>query len=238
MVDYLRLSDVMIELSRCLISHAGVEQTLVLLCDRVSEVVPVRGTGVMLADKAGDLRFVAASDDRVREIEALQIELGEGPCLRAYQTGERIVAPDLSNDSEFPRFAPRAVAQGLRAVHSFPMSVGAEHIGALNLYDEKPAPFAEEDVATAQALADLATAIVVHLRTAEQASLLTAQLQQALDSRISIEQAKGRLAEQCGVDVDKAFEMLRRHARGRGLRLHDVAVQVASGQLRLADHGV
>jgi AmiR/NasT family two-component response regulator len=54
----------------------------------------------------------------------------------------------------------------------------------------------------------------------------SAQLQEALDSRIAIEQAKGILAERYGVELDKAFQILRRGARSNRLRLHDLAQRV------------
>jgi len=234
MADYLRLAEVVIELSRCLIGDdQGVERTLELLCARVDEVLPVNGSGVMLADRGGNLRVVAASDDQLGEIERLQIELGEGPCLHAYETGGQVLVRDLAEDDQFQRFDPRALDAGLRSVFSFPMQIGEIRVGALNLYTRDRQPFDDEDAVIGQALADLATAFVLNLRTSEQASLLNTQLQVALDSRVVIEQAKGRLSEQLGVDIDEAFERLRRHARNHGEKLRDVAQRVATGELRL-----
>jgi len=54
----------------------------------------------------------------------------------------------------------------------------------------------------------------------------TIQLQTALDSRIVIEQAKGILAERHGITPDDAFTRLRRDARSRRMKLHDVAAEV------------
>lgn len=54
----------------------------------------------------------------------------------------------------------------------------------------------------------------------------TAQLQQALDSRVALEQAKGVLAERLGIRPDDAFELLRRAARSTNVRLHDLATEV------------
>ena len=54
------------------------------------------------------------------------------------------------------------------------------------------------------------------------------QLRTALRTRIVIEQAKGMLAERLGVDVDVAFERLRRESRTRRLKLHALAAAVVA----------
>ena len=56
-----------------------------------------------------------------------------------------------------------------------------------------------------------------------------AQLEQALQSRVAIEQAKGILAERHGLDVDQAFVLIRRAARANRLKLHDVVRRVRPG---------
>ena len=53
-----------------------------------------------------------------------------------------------------------------------------------------------------------------------------AQLELALTSRIVIEQAKGILAERYGLDVNTAFEVLRRASRSNRLRIHSLAQAV------------
>jgi AmiR/NasT family two-component response regulator len=77
----------------------------------------------------------------------------------------------------------------------------------------------------------VAEAEVAIARLVELTSILArraAQLQEALDSRIVIEQAKGMLAERFGTDVDAAFRLLRRGARSNRIRLRDLAAQVVS----------
>ena len=56
-----------------------------------------------------------------------------------------------------------------------------------------------------------------------------AQLQTALDSRIVIEQAKGILAERHGLELQEAFELMRRAARSNRMKLHDLAADVLPG---------
>ena len=53
-------------------------------------------------------------------------------------------------------------------------------------------------------------------------------LRTALATRIVIEQAKGMLAERLELEVDEAFERLRREARNRRMSLHELAAAVTA----------
>jgi AmiR/NasT family two-component response regulator len=64
-----------------------------------------------------------------------------------------------------------------------------------------------------------------------------AQLQEALDSRISIEQAKGVLAGRFGIGVDEAFAYLRRASRNNRVSLHRLAAGVVAQQRLLPSGG-
>ncbi len=56
----------------------------------------------------------------------------------------------------------------------------------------------------------------------------TIQLQMALETRIVIEQAKGVLAERLRIDVERAFQILRRAARSNGRSIHAIAAAVVT----------
>jgi AmiR/NasT family two-component response regulator len=57
-----------------------------------------------------------------------------------------------------------------------------------------------------------------------------AQLQHALDSRVAIEQAKGVIAERYGLQLDEAFDVIRRASRSNRIKLHDLAARVRPGE--------
>jgi hypothetical protein len=65
----------------------------------------------------------------------------------------------------------------------------------------------------------------------------TNQLQSALESRIGLEQAKGILAERYGITPDEAFEMMRREARTRRMKIHELAVGIVATAGRLDGSG-
>jgi hypothetical protein len=102
-------------------------------------------------------------------------------------------------------------------------------IGALNLFAAAPGPLDPADLRIGQALADVATIGLLQQRTVRRREAVSEQLQAALNSRVAIEQAKGKLAERLGIDMDRAFAMLRDYARNSNLRLTDVARDFVDG---------
>ena len=102
-------------------------------------------------------------------------------------------------------------------------------IGALNLFAAAPGPFDQADVRIGQALADVATIGLLQQRTVRRRETIAEQLQAALNSRVIIEQAKGKLAERLNIDMDRAFTMLRDYARNSNRHLTDVARDFVDG---------
>ena len=96
-------------------------------------------------------------------------------------------------------------------------------IGALNLFAVQPDPFSPADLRIGQALADVATIGLLQERNVRRREAVAEQLQSALNSRVIIEQAKGKLAERLSIDMDRAFAMLRDYARNSNQRLTEVA---------------
>jgi AmiR/NasT family two-component response regulator len=70
---------------------------------------------------------------------------------------------------------------------------------------------------------------LLHERSMRRSDSLNEQLQSALNSRVVIEQAKGKLAERLDLDMSEAFAVLRDHARSRNRRLSEVARAFVDG---------
>jgi sigma-B regulation protein RsbU (phosphoserine phosphatase) len=168
-VDEQRLTTVLVDFARTLTSDFSIQTILDHLAARVAEVIPVDGAGVLLMDSDTVHRFVAASDDVILEIETLQMDLGEGPCLQAYRTGQRVAVRDLSSDTKFARFSPAASLAGFGAVYSFPLRLDDRRLGALELYAKEPIELSEADLIAAQILADVTAAYLFNARAREAA---------------------------------------------------------------------
>ncbi|HVR31082.1 MAG TPA: EAL domain-containing protein [Acidimicrobiia bacterium] len=171
-----RLSDLLSEFARTLLTDFPIQGILDHLIVRIADVLPIGSAGVTLISAAGKARHVAASDASALRFVRLQTELGDGPCLTAHDSGRVVAVPDLGCDDRFPEFSRRALEEGLRAVFSFPLKVENHRLGALDLYRETAGPMDAEAMETAQTLADVTTA---YLLNAEARAELETSSQQA-----------------------------------------------------------
>jgi AmiR/NasT family two-component response regulator len=75
-----------------------------------------------------------------------------------------------------------------------------------------------------------ASAAIARLLAVTQANFeRRAQLEHALQSRVAIEQAKGIVAERYGLEVDEAFQLIRRAARSNRMKLRDLVGRIEPG---------
>jgi transcriptional regulator with GAF, ATPase, and Fis domain len=231
-----RLSEVFIEMADTLVEDFDVIDFLHTVTTRTAELVDVAAVGIMLADHRDRLRFVAASNEAARLLELFQVQNDEGPCLDAFTTRRAVVNADLLHAVDrWPLFAPRATSVGMRSVHAIPLRLRSTVIGALNLFGTTTGTIGPGDLAVVQALADIATIGLLQQRAISRGEVLTEQLQGALNSRVTIEQAKGVLSRIHAVDVDQAFGLLRRYARNTNRRLSDVALAVVNEPASVAE---
>ena len=223
------LSETFVELTDTMVADFDIIDFLHVLTSRSVELLDVSAAGLLLADPRGELRVVAASSEAARLLELFQLQSDQGPCLDCFRSGQPVACIDLSADPRWPRFAQQAGQAGFSAVQALPMRLRDQVIGALNLFRGTVGAFDPEVVHVGQALADVATISLLHDRSMRRTDTLNEQLQTALNSRVVIEQAKGKLAERLGIDVNQAFTLLRDQARNRNQRLSDLARAFVDG---------
>ena len=224
------LSDTFVELADTMVAEFDVIDFLHMLTDRSVALLGASAAGAVLADPRGELRVAAASSEEAGLLELFQLQNDQGPCLDCFRTGRPVTAGDLAGPGQrWPRFAEAAARSGFRTVEALPMRLRDQVIGALNLFRAEPDPIDPADLRIGQALADVATIGLLHERNVRRREAVAEQLQAALNSRVVIEQAKGKLAERLSIDMDPAFKMLRDYARNTNQHLTDVARTFVEG---------
>jgi transcriptional regulator with GAF, ATPase, and Fis domain len=225
-----QLAEAFVELADTLVDDFDVMDFLHQVTVRCAQLLGVSAAGVMLTDQRGALRVVAASTEKTRLLELLQLQTDQGPCPECFHTGQPIAVADLTTATDrWPRFVAEARQMGFASVHALPMRLRTDVIGALNLFDTQPGALDQDTIRLGQALADVATIGLLQARAIRHRETLAEQLQTALNSRVLIEQAKGVISERRHLDMDQSFSLLRGTARTSNRRLSELARAVVDG---------
>src|SRR3954463_12564468 len=226
------VAEMFVSLADTLVDDYDVVEVLDRLLRSCVSLLDVSEAGLLLDDQRGQLALVASSSEEARLLEVFQLQNNQGPCLDCVRGRAIVTSEDLEADrSRWPTFVPEALKAGFRSVTAVPLRLRDDVIGGLNMFSANPHTMTDADLRLAQALADAATIGILQQRAVHRTSVLAEQLQMALNSRVSIEQAKGVIAERHSVSMEIAFEALRRHARDNNLKLHDVAAGVVTGDI-------
>lgn len=181
--------------------------------------------GITLLD--GDRPTTAAcTHPTVVDVDCAQYETGHGPCLEAYRTRQAVTASFGRDEQRWPEVARRAAEKGVLSVLSLPLVVDGRGIGALNFYSRRGQPFDGVDQGTGLAFATQAAVLLANAQNWWDDQELNRQLDEALRSRATIEQAKGVLMAQSAIGPEEALELLKRASRRENRRLRDVAADV------------
>lgn len=187
------------------------------------DVVNASAAGVMVSDAAHVLHVVAASHESMRTLELFEIQADEGPCLDCWNSGRQVVSLDLREDDRWPIFGPRAIESGYVAALATPLRVRDQCFGALNILWANPTDLDDSAEQAARALADLAAIGLINRALPMEATFLAEQIQTTINARVTIEQAKGMLAEQAQVDMNAAYSLMRDFSRVSGTHLLETA---------------
>jgi GAF domain-containing protein len=216
------IADALAQAAREINSPRDLESTL----DGIDHV------GISIAYRDGKIETKAGTDQLVWELDALQYDLGEGPCVHAIKMEPVTVVNDLHHEQRWPYYVPRAIGYGLKAQMGVRLFVDGQTVGGLNLYSTDGQTIDPDLVHTAELFAAHAALALGRARREE-------DLNSALASRKTIGQAIGIVMERYQLDEERAFQYLVRVSQHSNIKLRDVAQEiVAQGNDRrqLADN--
>ncbi len=209
---------------------AGLLQTNESLDAMLDHVAAIAVRAIPACDAAGVTLFehdqvttAAASSPLVRRVDQHQYSADEGPCLESLRTGELRRSPSLAADKRWPKFRQPTLDEGVVSCLSLPLVVGNHGTaGVMNLYS-RDRPFSDTDEKIGRRFMPPASVAVANARAYAKAHAVIEQLQEALQTRDVIGQAKGiiQAREHCG--PEEAFERLRDLSQHRNVKLRNLA---------------
>lgn len=168
-------------------------------------------------------RNAGASDGIPEELDRLQFDLRDGPCLDAATGPPVVITGDVGSDKRWPTYGPRCVAQsGVRSMLCLRLPIGGEDHAGMNFYSDQLDAFGDDDVAAGSLLIPFA-ALVLEARLRHED---VRNLGSALESSRMIGTAVGVLMAAHQMPQEDAFEVLRRTSMDLNRKLRDVAEEV------------
>jgi GAF domain-containing protein len=221
-------------LSRLSTGGLRLEDLLVQVATFAVQAIPrADGAGLtMIEHERSDV--VVASAPFVRDVDAVQYGLGEGPCVSAVRERTTMRSGSLGGDPRWPRFGPRAGRLGVHSVVSLPLVTPDGVVGAINVYAHARDAFDDEAADLGELFAGPAAIAVQNAQLLANAKRAAATLQSALSKRAVIDQAVGILMSRAGCTADEAFDRLRQLSQTRNTKLSVVARSLVDEAVRRA----
>lgn len=212
----------------------GLEASLTQIAEFAVRAVPgADGAGLTLMERDHPDTIVASADF-VRAVDAIQYGISEGPCISAAAERRTVMCGSLSTEGQWPHFGPRVARLGVHSALSLPLIADGDVLGAMNIYAHARDAFDERAVELAELFAVPAAISVHNAQVLAQTGRLADQLQAALTSRSTIDQALGIVMSRTGCGEDEAFERLRVMSQAENRKVSDVARRMIDEAVRRA----
>lgn len=200
-------------------------------------VIPAVDYASISLGRGGQFWTVAATDGAARAADAVQYDLGSGPCIDAAAESTVYRTGDVSSDPRWPRFGSAVFEEtGAISILAFRLFIESESdlVAALNLYSNEHDAFDDSAELSGQLLAARAAAAVSQSRARDNHDAL----RQTWMSLSTVSAAIRVLTESYQITSDEAFDVLQVSSQYTNQKLADVAAGVAeTGTLTLGRPG-
>jgi GAF domain-containing protein len=232
MSDDSPLRESLAALSQFFVGDRTMEESLHRVAEMTKEAVPAAAyVGVTMMHR-GRPQTTVFTDPAAPEIDARQYEADSGPCLDSFRLGEVVRLDSARHETRWPEFRRGCLDHGILSTISFPLTVENVTNGALNLYAKRERAFSDEEVEVGGLFAAQAAIVLANAQAYWSARAKSEQLEQALQSRAEIEQAKGIIMAATRCTPDEAFDVLVRQSQQQNRKLRDIAIEIVSNASR------
>lgn len=229
-------TDALAVLSQFFVDDGTLGDTLQRVVELARDTGPADTAAVTLQVE-GKPRTGACTDDLALQVDEVQYTTGEGPCLDAFHHQATYRIDDTGTDTRWPAFAQGAAAHGVRSTLSVPIGARGQPLGALNLYATRRRAFDEASADRMAVFARQAAIVLSNSQIYWDARQLCENLEQAMESRATIDHAIGILMASGAPGPGEAFQILVRASQRENRKLRDVAADIVARATRRGTRG-
>lgn len=208
------------ELSKFL-EPGDLDSTLSRITSAAVELIPqVAYASITVRHGDERLETVTTTDETLKELDARQYALREGPCYDAATDRGYVVSSDLAEDPRFTNYGPFAVELGIRSQAAFRLFERNGVQGALNVYAGEPGAF--DDLRPLSGLFQSQAAVAIAY------AYEVSTLSEAVRTRTTIGEAMGIVMERYQLNDERAFAFLTRLSQHRNIKLRLIAEEIVA----------
>jgi hypothetical protein len=207
------------------------------LCRPFLAALPISGASIAVISAAGSRSMLSSSDDVAARIDELQFELGEGPQLLAFRSGDSVLIRNVSHSGhdEWPVFGAALADLRVRALFSIPMKMGAVTVGVATLYREWPGSLSDDQLISALAIASAIAGAAVQRAILLSNENAPPESAAAPALRREVHQATGMILVQLDTTATIAYSRLQAYAFSTGRTVQSIAHDVVTRKLTFDD---
>jgi len=230
--DQPRFEEALAALSRYFVGNQSLGESLHQVCELCMQALPQAAeVGITLLVDA-KLKTSVFTNPEVPEIDQAQYRTGEGPCVDAYREGVAHRIASTLQPGRWQAFRDSAAQHGVLSTMSLPLATHDGAIGALNMYAYTEDAFSDRHLETGMLFATQAAFLLANAQAYWDARALSANLEQAMVSRATIEQAKGILMSTMGCGPDEAMQVLVRQSQEQNIKVRQLAAELVENAAR------
>lgn len=218
-ISYAEQLEAISEVSKTITSNLYLEDILKLIVTVTAKIMDSKICSLMMIDeKKNELVLKATQSMSEAYNKKPNLKLGEGIAGKVALENKPIVIYDISKE---PEYKSKAIAQkeGIRSLLSVPMTVKGRVIGVLNSYTSYPHKFTKNEINVLTTVANQAAIVIEN----SELMVKTRVIQEELETRKSIERAKGILMRDNNLSEEEAFRKIQKQSMDLRKSMREIA---------------
>jgi len=198
--------------------------------------VDTRCTSAFICPAAaiGAADTIVATESFVTEMDAVQYDLKQGPCISAVAGEQLVISGSIALDPRWPEFGPQSAGFGVQSSLSVPLITSDGVVGSLNVYAHEKDVFDDRAALLGGYFGVPAAIVVQNAQILAESRRLALHLRKALSNRITVERAIGVLMTRSGESPDEAMAKIRTISHTEHKKIDLVAQNIVDTAVRRA----
>jgi diguanylate cyclase (GGDEF)-like protein len=164
-MDHLRVFH---EVARALTQTLELEDILLTIMEKMAQFFgPERWSMLMVDEKAQQLYYAIAVGEDAESLKGLRVPLGEGVAGWVASTGNSLVVPDVSLDTQWSAFSRAHPELRIQSIACVPIRSGDRTLGVIQLLNSKLDMLSEYSISFLRILCDYAAIAIQNARSVQ-----------------------------------------------------------------------